>query len=146
MVRCTNMGLSGVEGSRESVPIPAVLRDPLVEHKLATGRDGDDLAFGRTADRPFEPSTVAKRARRAWAAGGLEAIGLHDCRHTFASLMIAAGVNAKALSTFMGHASITITLDRYGHLFPGSEGEAAGLLDAFLQRAAESAAREAVAV
>ena len=32
--------------------------------------------------------------------------------------MIAAGVNAKALSTFMGHASITITLDRYGHLFP----------------------------
>ena len=40
--------------------------------------------------------------------------------HSFASLMIAAGVNAKALSTFMGHASIAITLDRYGHLMPGS--------------------------
>ena len=49
--------------------------------------------------------------------------------------MIAAGVNAKALSTFMGHATITITLDRYGHLFPGSEDEAAGLLDAYLERA-----------
>jgi integrase len=49
--------------------------------------------------------------------------------------MIAAGVNAKALSTFMGHASITIALDRYGHLFPGSEDEAAGLLDAYLVRA-----------
>ena len=61
--------------------------------------------------------------------------GPHECRHTFASLMIAAGVNAKALSTFMGHASITITLDRYGHLFPGSEDEAAGLLDAYLVRA-----------
>jgi hypothetical protein len=48
--------------------------------------------------------------------------------------MIAAGVNAKALSTFMGHASITITLDRYGHLFPVAEDEAAGLLDAYLQR------------
>jgi integrase len=48
--------------------------------------------------------------------------------------MIAAGVNAKALSTFMGHASITITLDRYGHLFPGSEEEAAELLDAYLER------------
>jgi hypothetical protein len=35
--------------------------------------------------------------------------------------MIAAGVNAKALSTFMGHANILITLDRYGHLMPGSE-------------------------
>ena len=46
-------------------------------------------------------------------------------RHTFASLMIAAGVNAKALSTYMGHAIISITLDRYGHLMPGNEAEAA---------------------
>ena len=49
--------------------------------------------------------------------------------------MIAAGVNAKALSTYMGHASITITLDRYGHLMPGNEDEAAALLDAYLERA-----------
>ena len=34
-----------------------------------------------------------------------------------------------------GHRSITITLDRYGHLFPGNEDEAAGLLDAYLARA-----------
>ena len=32
--------------------------------------------------------------------------------------MIAAGANPKALQTFMGHSSITVTLDRYGHLFP----------------------------
>ena len=49
--------------------------------------------------------------------------------------MIAAGVNAKALSAFMGHASVTITLDRYGHLFPGSESDAADLLDAYLDGA-----------
>lgn len=49
--------------------------------------------------------------------------------------MIAAGVNAKALSTYMGHSSITITIDRYGHLMPGNEEEAAGLLDAYLSRA-----------
>jgi hypothetical protein len=48
--------------------------------------------------------------------------------------MIAAGCNAKALSTYMGHANIAITLDRYGHLFPGNEDEAAGLLDAYLSR------------
>jgi integrase len=48
----------------------------------------------------------------------------------------------KALSAFMGHASITITLDRYGHLMPGSEEQAAGLLDAYLERdATETAAR-----
>jgi integrase len=47
--------------------------------------------------------------------------------------MIAAGVNAKALSTYMGHSSITITLDRYGHLMPGNEDEAAALLDTYLE-------------
>jgi len=46
--------------------------------------------------------------------------------------MIAAGVNAKALSSFMGHASITVTFERYGHLMPGTEAEGAALLDAFL--------------
>jgi integrase len=49
--------------------------------------------------------------------------------------MIAAGVNAKALSTYVGHASVTITYDRYGHLMPGNEDEAAALLDAYLERA-----------
>ena len=53
--------------------------------------------------------------------------------------MIAAGVNPKALQTFMGHSSITVTLDRYGHLFPGSEGEAAVLLDAYLAESHERA-------
>ena len=53
--------------------------------------------------------------------------------------MIAAGVNAKALSTYMGHSTISITLDRYGHLMPGNEAEAAGLLDAYLARAATAA-------
>ncbi len=48
--------------------------------------------------------------------------------------MIAAGVNLKALSEFLGHASIAITLDRYGHLLPGSIAEATALLDAYLGR------------
>lgn len=68
------------------------------------------------------------------------AIGLHESRHTYASLMIAAGVNAKALQTYMGHSSVTVTYDRYGHLMPGNEGEAADLLDAYLERA-DTAAR-----
>jgi integrase len=46
--------------------------------------------------------------------------------------MIAAGVNAKALSSFMGHSSIKVTFDLYGHLMPGTEAEAAALLDRFL--------------
>ena len=64
---------------------------------------------------------------------------MHACRHTFASYMIAAGVNAKALSTYMGHANIAITLDLYGHLMPGNENEAAEMLDAYLSAQGERA-------
>jgi integrase len=128
------------------VPIALKLRDHLVEHKLVTGRDGDDLLFGRTATDAFNGKNLQDRADTAWAKAGLERITPHECRHTFASLMIAARVNAKALSTFMGHANISITLDRYGHLMPGSEEEAAGLLDTYLdaeREQAEQAARAA---
>jgi integrase len=117
---------------RRRVPIAAILRDHLVEHRLASPREGAELFFGRTSTMPFVADQLQRRADRHWKAAGLERITPHECRHTFASLMIAAGVNAKALSTYMGHANISITMDRYGHLMPGSEDEAAGLLDTYL--------------
>jgi integrase len=119
-------------GKDRKVPITAPLRELLLPHLLRTGRRGDDLVFGSTATDPFAPKDLTRRADAAWAA--LRRITLHECRHTFASYMIAAGVNAKAVSTFMGHASVAFTLDRYGHLFPGAEDEAAGLLDTYLTR------------
>jgi integrase len=121
---------------RRVVPIPAVLREYLAAHKLRLGRSSG-LFFGRTGEKPFNGSSLAARAKTSWkdAEPALTPITLHEARHTFASLMIAAGVNAKALSTYMGHSSVTITFDRYGHLMPGNEGEAADLLDAFLARA-----------
>jgi integrase len=76
------------------------------------------------ADRP--EAGDRKRERTA------EGLRLHQARHTYASFMIAAGVNAKALSTFMGHSSIKVTFDLYGHLMPGTEAEAAALLDSYL--------------
>ena len=100
--------------------------------------------FGRSPVSPFQPTRITDRARKAWEAAKLDRIVLHEARHTFASLMIAAGVNTKALSTYMGHANISITLDRYGHLMPGNEDEAAGLLDAYLVRANTQARLAAV--
>jgi integrase len=117
-------------GTRK-VPIASALREHLVAHRLRSGRAAG-LVFGTSPSRPFDSWQVKRRADKAWRAAGLTPIGLHESRHTFASLMIAAGVNAKALAVYMGHASVTITLDRYGHLMPGNEGEAAGLLDAYL--------------
>ena len=62
----------------------------------------------------------------------MEAAGLAP---RFASISIAAGLNAKSLSSYLGHSSIQITLDRYGHLMAGNEHEAAALIDAYLERA-----------
>ncbi len=118
------------KAGKRRVPIAAVLRDHLLDRKLA-GAEG--LIFGE-GDKPFQPEGLQHRADDAWKAAGLTRITPHECRHSYASLMIAAGVNAKALSTYMGHANIAITLDRYGHLMPGSEDEAASLLDAYLAR------------
>jgi integrase len=118
-------------GKARKVPIATALRTHLAAHLLGLGwREG--LVFGVSAASPFVVTSVLWRADHAWKAAKLARITMHECRHTFASLMIAAGVNAKALSVYMGHANIGITLDRYGHLMPGNEDEAAGLLDAYL--------------
>lgn len=86
---------------------------------------------------PTDPGILRRRIRRRWADAGLDPLGFHEGRHTFASIGIAAGLNAKTLSTYLGHATITITLDRYGHLMPGSEVEARAMLDAYLDRSSD---------
>ena len=119
---------------RRTVPIVGALRDELVAHRARQG-SSSGLVFGSAAENPFIASNLWRRAQVAWRRAGLEPIGLHESRHTFASVMIAAGVNAKAITTYMGHASIQTTYDLYGKLMPGSEAEAALLVDAYLSRA-----------
>jgi len=115
------------------VPLTQTLRTYLLEHRLQQGTGGVGPVFPTPQGKHgFNPSHTNLRAKTAWLEAGLTPIGLHECRHTFAAYMIAAGINPKALSTYMGHSSITVTLDRYGHLLPGNEHEAATLLDTWL--------------
>jgi integrase len=123
---------------RRKVPIVAELRTHLAPEKLR--REPGGLFFG-VGDLPFDRDRLVGRAEKAWKAAGLPAIGLHEARHTCASIFIAAGVNIKALSTYLGHSSISITLDRYGHLMPGNEDEAVALVDGYLERATKEVAR-----
>ena len=113
------------------VPLGQPLRAYLAAHRLVQCHTSE-LVFGRPDGQPFSQA-VTDRARAAWTKAGLTPIGLHECRHTYASFMIAAGVNAKALCTYMGHSSITTTLDRYGHLMPGNETQAAHMLSRYLE-------------
>lgn len=134
--------------SQRSTPMPALLRDQLMDLRLRLGEPASDaLAFADARGRPFQAAVIYRRADRAWERAGLGRLRLHQARHTYASFMIAAGVNAKALSAFMGHSSIKVTFDLYGHLMPGTEAEAAALLDSYLGaqvREGEQAAREAL--
>ena len=121
------------------VPIASVLRTHVLEQKLTNGGRPEYRVLADANNRLCDSTTLTMKAKRRWKAAGLQPIGLHECRHTFASLMIAAEVNAKALSTYIGHASIALTMDRYGHLMPGSEIETAGRLDAYLERSRQIA-------
>jgi integrase len=130
--------------SRRTVPMPGLLRDLFLERRMTSDVGDDELVFG-----PFHATALYRRADQAWEEAGLsERLRLHQARHSYASFMIAAGVNAKALASYMGHSSIKVTFDLYGHLMPGSEAVAASLLDAFLaaqRERAEEQARAAVA-
>jgi integrase len=118
------------------VPITATLRHELLHHRLHQHPSEQGFVFPSTRNprRPFNPSTLRLHTSKAWTTAGLTPIGLHECRHSYAAYMIAAGINSKALSTYMGHSSITVTLDRYGHLLPGNETQAAALLEAWLKQ------------
>jgi integrase len=115
-----------------AVPMAFPVRRELRDFKLRTGRDGDDLVFGRTAREPFFPSTVRARAVKAWRAVGVEPMTLHEARHCAISFFIASGLDLKQVSTWAGHSDIRVTLNRYGHVVPGSERQAAERLSAYL--------------
>jgi integrase len=115
---------------RRNVPIPAPLRDVLLEHRMSTPERV------RVFRSQSWVNVAVKRARTTFTDAKLTPVDLHTCRHTCASFLIAAGVNVKAVQAFMGHANISVTLDLYGHLLPGSEAAAATLLEAFLARSA----------
>ncbi len=95
------IGLKSNAGRRK-VPIPVILRDHLMDQRLRVERDGEHLFFGRTGADPVYAEQVQRRADKAWKAAKLERITFHECRHTYASLMIAAGVNAKAFVDLHG--------------------------------------------
>jgi integrase len=63
------------------------------------------------------------------AAAGLAGVRFHDLRHFFASMLIAQGENAKYICDQMGHSSIKVTFDTYGHLFPQAKQEASSKLE-----------------
>jgi integrase len=102
-----------------TVPLPRFLACEISE--LVQGKHAEDLIFTTAGGHVLRLTNwrrgvfLPARAR----AGVSTRFRVHDLRHTTASLMIQAGYPPKMLQEIMGHASITTTLDPYGHLYPG---------------------------
>lgn len=112
-----------------SVPVPRFLRDDLAAH--LAGKAPDDLVFPAARGGVLRVQNFRRRCfDRATAAVGLEGLVPHELRHTAASLAIAAGASVKGVQAMLGHASATLTLDRYGHLFGDELDAVAERLDA----------------
>jgi hypothetical protein len=115
------------------VVIPGFLREMLAAHLARNvARDPDSLVFTNAEGGPLRNSNFRSRVwRPALAAAGLpEDLRIHDLRHTCAALLIAQGAHPKAIQAQLGHSSIQVTLDRYGHLFPDDMDGLATQLDA----------------
>jgi integrase len=105
---------------RRTVRLPRFLCEELAGHLAGQDRDLDALVFtapqgGPLRERKFLHGQLKPAAVRAGLPATLRA---HDLRHTAASLLIRQGASIKAVQAQLGHKSATVTLDRYGHLWP----------------------------
>lgn len=104
---------------------------PTVEANL--GRAGTQmvpLVFPNSKGKPTDGDSFRRRPfRMIIERSGLPKMRIHDIRHTFASLLLQQGESIYYVKEQMGHASIQMTVDTYGHLVPGSNRDAVNRLD-----------------
>ena len=82
----------------------------------------DELVFQSPDGHPVRPGLFRRRFwTPAVSTAGLCPLRIHDLRHTAVSLWIAAGANPKQVAVRAGHTSVSVVLDRYGHLYPQQE-------------------------
>ena len=127
---------------RRTIALPKFLCDMLSERGVGAS---DSLVFPGPHGGPMRHSLFYRRHFRPAVTGYTKPNGervpgavpeakaglrFHDLRHTCASLLIAEGAHPKLIQARLGHSSIAITLDRYGHLFPSVEQALAEKLDA----------------
>jgi integrase len=123
------------KASRRRVDLPAELVAELRRWRLQCPPGAHDLVFPTGTGNPENHGNLLRRGfypaiRRA----GLRKIRFHDLRHTYASLLIANGEHPKRIQALMGHSSINVTMDVYGHLMPGGGDEVADRLGALVFR------------
>jgi integrase len=122
VVKLQSFVLEALENVRKA-QLPARDGEPKTEH---------DLIFRSGTEEPLRQRTVKREFRKLLKTAGIRPIRLYDLRHTAATLAIAAGVSVKVISDQLGHASISFTLERYSHVLPSIQDEAAARVERLL--------------
>jgi len=119
--------------SRRTVTFPVRIAAELAE--LVGMRERDELLFTAVQGGPVRYRQFWRRIwRPSLQRAGLPGLRLHDLRHTHAAWLISAGVPMLAVSRRLGHASIMVTMDRYGHLLPEVDDSIVSALDETLDK------------
>lgn len=126
------------KGSRRTVHLPEPVVDVLRQHRvrqaeqrLAFGEGWGgkwatlDLVFTSSIGTPLDPDRVNRDVQRLTDLAGLGRWTPHELRHSAASILLAQGVPLKVVSETLGHSSIRVTADVYGHLMEPAKAEAA---------------------
>jgi len=116
-----HFGPPKTKASIRSVPVPSFVRDELA--RLAgEDADPDELVFRSPMGQPIRPALFRRRFWEPAVRGAeLAPLRIHDLRHTAVSLWIADGANPKQVAALAGHSSVSVVLDRYGHLYPAHD-------------------------
>ena len=115
--------------SKRKVDVPPQMIRQLKEWKIACPVNDFDLIFPNENGKPMSALNMYNRKfLTALKEAKLNKIRFHDLRHTYASLLIDQGENIKYVQNQMGHASIKVTMDTYGHLMKDVNKEAASRL------------------
>lgn len=112
-----------VDMSRELRRVLIELRDKRLLQAYLKGKDdiSDELVFLSPDGTILDPDNLYHRYfQPVLTKSGLRKIRLHDLRHTFGSLLIQKGASIVYVKEQMGHSSIQVTVDIYGHLIPGA--------------------------
>lgn len=131
--RPPELGPLKTPASLRVVPLPSVVGDALAAHLAQfPAPAGLDLVFTTRAGGPVRRTAFHQTpwVNAVRAAGLPTGTRFHDLRHTYASLLIAAGEHPKVIQTRLGHSSITETMDTYGHLWPDAEESTRSAVDA----------------
>ena len=117
------------------IPILAPLLPHLAARRASCAWSSEPIGLVLGASRrvALGYTGLRKRSARALAAEGLGHVTLHEARHSFASYLAASGIGIKELTVILGHSSVTVSLDRYGHLFEGALAQTAAQINAWFE-------------